>query len=309
MKEDDKYFQFPLFLLRDLWTDKRKALNNIIEYGLYYFAVKSKYDKENVARQLMYCYYHERANLTNDLSVLTDEYAENGQIDISEEYCGFVYDDINYAETETEQLLQIFKTDSDFENKAIKFYKIRQAFKFMNLKGNYKYTVEKGKKIHSMIPAGEPMPMVNKYHVFEFRDNEKTELELMLFAANIAIRSIIGTSTHAKTNKEMILCRSFGYKSIKHVPEKMPEVYKKYSNRYHIDKVLQHLKINNWNLIFYSNNMRGLYVGIKNRISLENLIETAEMKKKKNKLQALKAKEKAIQEKVLKKIEQQRTQQ
>lgn len=301
MKQDDKYFQFPLFLLRDLWTDKHKALNNIIDYGLYYFAVKSKYDKENVARQLIYCYYRERDNLTNDLIVLIDEYAENGQIDIDEGYSGFV-SDIKYAETETEQLLQIFETDSDFENKAIEFHKIRQAFKFIGVTGNYYSALRIGKKIHSMIPAGEPMPMVNKHHVFEFRDNDKTELELMLFAANIAIRSIIGTGTHAKTNKAMILCRSFGYKSIKQIPDKMPEVYKKYSNRYHIDKVLQYLMLYNWNLIFYSNNMRGIYVGIKNRISLEELIETAERKKKKNKLQALKAKEKAIKEKVLIKI-------
>ena len=31
---DEKYFQFPLFLMRDLMTDKNKVLNDIIRYGL-----------------------------------------------------------------------------------------------------------------------------------------------------------------------------------------------------------------------------------------------------------------------------------
>ncbi|MEI8274213.1 MAG: hypothetical protein WCG08_16490 [Paludibacter sp.] len=305
---NDRYFQFPLFLLRELMIDKNKALNDIIRYGLYSFAEKINPDLNEVIRQLMYCYYRNRADLPNDLIDLIESYIDTEKLLTDEDYNGFNGTEFN-PEFETEQLTEIFQSDSEFEAMAIEFYKIRQAYSFMSITGNYQNCLSVGRQIQANIQKGEPMPMINKSQLFEYRDEDKTEFELMQFAVNIAIRSIIGEKTHSKTNKEMILCRAFGYKTKNHLPETMPHIFRKYLNRYHIDKVLQKIEIGNWNLIFYANNMRGMYIGFKSKISLEKLIEIAEMKREKKKLEDLKQAKKIAQEKVLKKIVLQRTQQ
>lgn len=302
MKTENRYFQFPLFLLRDLMTDKNKAMNNIIRYGLFSFAEKSKYDINDVIRQLIYCYYRNRAEIWDDLYQMVDSHVQSGDIEIDEDYSGFKGWAEFDPEIETLSIEEIFKTDSAFRDKAIDWHRVRQSYSFMQIEGDYQNAFNVGKKIHSTIPAGEPMPMVDKKLLFEFRDSEKSEFEMMQFVVNIGIRSIIGEKNFVKTNKLMILCRAFGYNTIKDLPNQMPDVYYKYSKRYHIDKVLERLELDNWNLHFYSHNIRGIYVGFKKKISLEDLIRFAEMKKRKNKIQDLKNAKKAAREKVLQQI-------
>ena len=307
---DKKYFQFPLFLLRDLMTDKHKALNNIISYGLYAYSETLQPEIKQVMTQLMYCYYRNQKEMPKDLLRTMQRYIDNETLLLDEDYNGFVGNNKEFnPEYEIEQLTPIFEADIDFQNKAIEFYKIRQAYNYIGVTGDFENSLKVGKQIQSTIPKGEPMPMINKNQLFEYRDDEKTEFELIQFAVNIAIRSIIGQSSYTKTNKQMILCRAFGYSTIKYLPETMPAIYYKYSNRYHIDKVVQKLEIDNWNLSFYASNMRGMYIGLKDKISLENLIETAEMKKEKTKIENLKAVKKLAQHKALIKIRQQQTQQ
>ncbi len=302
---DDRYFQFPLFLLRDLMTDKKSTLNDIIKYGLYSYSETIQTNMIDVITQLMYCYYRHRNDLTGNLQKSMQLYIGNGKLCLDEDYCGFDSNNF-YPENEINQLTEIFKNDIDFQNEAIEFIKIRKSYSYFGVDGDYEKCIIVGKEIQSEIPKGEPMPMVNKNQLFEFRDNDKTEFELMQFAVNIAIRSIIGERSYSKTNKQLILCRAFGYNTIKHLPESMPEVYRKYSNRYHIDKVLQRLEVDNWNLIFYGRNIRGIYIGIKKRISLEKLIEVAEKKKYKTRIEELKATKKATLQKVLNDIQKQK---
>ena len=53
-EEDKNYFQYPLFLLRDLLTDKHKCLNNIIDYGVYAFANSFEIDPYYLAERTLY---------------------------------------------------------------------------------------------------------------------------------------------------------------------------------------------------------------------------------------------------------------
>ena len=280
----EQYFQFPLFLMRDLLENKEQALNNILYYGAYSFSQKLYSDVNAAAKQLMYEYY--RGNLPNDLRNMITKYINDEKIEIDECYYGFS-DTVFNPEVEISQLLEIWKTDTGFMNKALEFHKMKLVFNFIGITGNYKYVYDAGAKIHESINPKEPMPMIKKNTLFEYRDNDKTEFELMQLACYIGIRSIIGKKSYCKTNKKMILCRAFGYSSNKNLPEVMPDLYYKYSNRYHIDKVLKSLEFNTWNLHFYSSQMRGLYVGVKNKISLETLVLNAETNKQKNKIQQL----------------------
>jgi len=315
MGTDERYLQFPLCMLRNLFTDKKKTIDDIIEYGIYRFAKTIKYELYYVAQQLMYCYYRKQGDLTNDLYKTIQSYVDDEIIYLDEDYNGFSGTEFK-AETEIEQILQIFgydpmtdeidktKCDIDFYNNAIEFYQIRQAYSFLGITGDYDYCLKRGKEIEKTIPEHEPYPSVNRDLFFEFRDHEKTEFDLMQFACYIGLRSILGKNSYCKTNKEMILCRAFGYISHEHLPETMnPDIkalFDKYSKRYHIDKVLQSLELK-WNILTYSHNNRGMYIGLEKKISLETMIFQAETKKKKNQIDELKkrkheAREKALQQ-------------
>jgi len=299
---NERYLQFPLFLIRELFSDKNKAINNIINYGIYRFSKKQNYSIEEVARQLMYGYY--RKGLTTQLRAVIERYVGIGKIEIDEDYNGFNGITFN-PDTETEQILPLFETDSDFKELAIEYYLLKQAYSFLGLNGNFDNCLKEGKRIEKLIPLHDPFPMVNKKLLFEFRDNPKTEFDIAQFAAFISVRSILGVKLYCRANKEMIVCRMFGYASKKQLPNhmnpKLKELFDKYSNRYHIDKVLQCLELN-WNIRIYSKNMRGLYVAVKNKISMDNLALIAERKKKINQINALKAEKNQAKEKALQQL-------
>jgi len=302
---DERYLQFPLCLLRNLFADKLKTINDIIEFGIYRFSKKQDYNLLEVARQMMYCFYRKQGDLTNDLRRMIQRYIDSENIQIDDDYNGFSGSEFN-PETEIGNIMELFNTDNNFMEKAIEFYQIRQACSrdLLNITCNFDYVLKHGKEIEKTIPEGEPYPSINKSLFFDFRDHEKTEFDMMQFACYIAIRSILGEKPYCRTNKEMILCRAFGYKSNKELPATMnpviKELFDKYNKRYHIDRILQSLELN-WNILIYSHNIRGLYIGLSKKITLESMIVQAETKKKKKQIDALKkrkdeAREKALQQ-------------
>jgi hypothetical protein len=149
------------------------------------------------------------------------------------------------------------------------------------------------------------MPMISKSLLFDFRDNEKKEIDLIQLVSYIAVKSILGVKSFVKTNKMHIVCRMFGYSSVKHLPVKMPtninSLFLKYSNRYHIDKVLMQLELN-WNVITYSNKIRGMYIAMSNKTSIEQLALLAETRKHKNRIAEHKKKKKEATAKALEQL-------
>jgi hypothetical protein len=307
---DERYLQFPLCMLRNLLTDRKKTIDDIIDFGIYHFSKSVKYDLSEVARQMMYCFYRKQSDLTNDLRRMIQRYIDSEKIYFDEEYSGFSGIGSEFkAELELDQILPLFETDKTFKEKAIEFYQIRQACSrdLLNITCNFDYVLKHGKEIERTIPANEPYPSINKSLFFKFRDHEKTEFDLMQFACYIGIRSILGIKPYCRTNKKHILCRAFGYTSVKHLPDTMnpdiQELFNKYLNRYHIGRILQSLELN-WNILIDGHNMKGMYIGVKNlekKFTLENMISYAETNKMKNKIDALKkqkdeAREKALQQ-------------
>ena len=108
MKSNEKYLQFPLFLIQGLFTDKKKTINDIINYGIYRFAKQMKYDLSDVAKQLMYGYF--RGGLTNDAKKAIQKYVNAEMIEIDEDYNGFSFENFN-PETSIEQILKIFESE------------------------------------------------------------------------------------------------------------------------------------------------------------------------------------------------------
>jgi hypothetical protein len=241
-----------------------------------------KYDLYNVARQITFEFY--RGDLSPDIRRQLNKY-DFEEFGKDEDYNGF--SGANFEpESQIQELLIAFENNNKLKELCIEFHCIRQSLKTLSLNGNITGILQCAKVTEKAIPPKAIMPMIGKHILFHFRDNNKTEKELAQLLAYIAIRSIIGEKAYVKTNKLLIICRMFGYSSIKAIEGiQVTELYKKYSNRYHIDNTLKALELD-WNICIYSNRTRGLFISINNKFSLQKLVEVAEQKKRSNRLKA-----------------------
>ncbi len=286
MKTEEKYLQFPLFLLRNLFIDKHKTINDIFKYGIYKYSKTVKYELYEVARQLMYVYYRLTSYLPNDLLECLEKHIDDGEIVLDEDYNGFSGSEFN-PEQEIECLLKLFDADEDFKAKSIELYQIKIAYKNLGFTPIYNFSLKGSKVIELLIPDKEVMPMVSKSLLLDFRDNNKTEYELIQFAAYISVRSIIGKNKFYGATKMRIIRRMFGYKGEDDLPDKLPIkinlLFDKYVQRHHWEKIRNILE-KNWNVMFYSNNLGCSWVAIQTeKFTIKNLIYYAELEKKKNK--------------------------
>lgn len=292
-----KYMQFPVTLLRDLTVNKFEAIDKMIVCGLYRFASLNVPTPEAVARQLAYDMYRDK--LTGELDEYIVEFIRADQLTFNENYRGFSGFGMFEPEDEISELQTLFDVDDTFYQLAIEHYQIHAVFEAgknvldVNV-GNAAGTYELGKEICEA-NEGKPFAMVSKDVCFIFRDNEKSEFELMCFAAHAAVNSIVGKKLYCCTNKGHILARMFGYGSIKHLPKRLPidiaPLYEKYSTRHHWEKLRDHLKVD-WHWVL-SPGFRSYYVSKWNKSKPYKLVESElkkiiEANKFKNKLKKLK---------------------
>lgn len=279
-----RYLQFPLFLVKGMFTNKVETINQILNFGIYKYSQAIKYDLTNVARQVIYRHY--RGDLNHEIWQQIQKHNIEC-IGFDEDYKGFV-NGLFEATDEVTELLTIFEADTKLKDLCIEQYCIWQAFEWFALKGNSISIAKIGKQIQKQIPKREVMPMLAKHILMHYRDNDKTEFEIAQLLSYVAVKSTIGKSGYAKTNKQHIVSRMFGYASIKSTNgQTITDMHKKYLNRYHIDKVLTKLQLD-WNVCVYANNLRGMYVSVKSKIPLDKLVIIAEQKKESNRIKELK---------------------
>jgi hypothetical protein len=309
MKKNDemnleRYFLVPVFLLRGLTSNKEKALNGMIDFGVYNLSKKIKFNGDvddelyEGARQLMYCYYRRPELIPTEILLKLEHYIDIDKVALDENYNGF--DGSNFKpEYELEGLLRVAHTDPIFYDQIIHFGKLKSTFSLLSIDGSMDAAYKNAQEIEKKMGEKEPMVMINRDHAFNFRDSEKSEFELMTFAVYLGIRSILGEKSYCKTTKQMILARAFGFKDHSELMMNKPKLYDKYNNRYWFDKVLAEIENGNWNIITYSYRMRGLYIGYSKKISLEKLIEKVESKRAKSKVEGLKKKKQLIRKNII----------
>ena len=287
-KREERYLQFPISLIRDLVEDKQSAIGRIFNAGIVKVSDSFKIGLLDASRQVIYDIYRSNSALSDELKSQL-RYLESEIIGKNEDpFISGQFDALD----EVDELLQEMIVDDTLKNLVCDHYRHQQALKFLGISQSDSVNSRaKGRKILSKIPSKEPNAMINTRHLFNFRDNEKSDYELIQLSAFIGIKSIIGKKAFCKTNKSLIIARMLGYASIKCIPEDLKgraaEIFKKYSIRYHMDKLLVDLQLN-WNVLVYSNHMRGLYVAIDGKINLQSLVKQAEEKKRKNQVQKLK---------------------
>jgi hypothetical protein len=301
--KNTKFLQFPLFLWRNLFTDPyvrpniKNIVNDIFDVGICRYAEKlvcnHKVSPDEAARQLMYDYSRNPTALTSELIDKIKYYIARNELTISEDN-GFTECWTKFEPFfEIEELNKIFKNDNDFAEKTIKHTAIHRAIRFYELK-SYISNLERFsnyQKILEIIPERDPWPMINIELLLKLYEPQ-TEYELSQIAGYIGINSILGKKPYWKSNKKLILARMFGYSTYEHLrkAELMPgvdELVKKYSNRYHMDKLLTFLELH-WNLLIDGKGQRGLWIGNKNKIQIDAFYRAIQTNKKKQKLHELK---------------------
>ena len=271
-----RYVQFPLFLLHDILTDKNETINKILNYGIYHYAMAIEYDLNNVARQI--CYHNYRRSLDKDIIAQLNKY-DFEFFGNDEEYNGFV--GANFIpEDEMIELLELFESDPLLKATCIEYYRINQAFKLLNLTGDASTIKATVKGIKSQIKPRQVFPMIGTHLLFNYRDSDKSEYDIIQLMAYVSISSIIGVKPFAKTNKQFILKRMFGENSA-------DDARDKYEKRYHWEKLIFKLQTN-WKVNIYSNRTRGIWVSIGKKYPLPILIEHAEKVKAKNSIKNFK---------------------
>jgi len=301
-EHNNLYIQFPLFLIRGIFADKNAVINKILDYGCYQYSKRLEYSTIDVAKQLIYDLYSDKlgAALTECVKALNSDI-----IGCNEDYRGSFAFGLDFQPSdEIEEMLTHLDNDNFFTKKAVEYYQMNQVLKSFGINGNIEDMLNKGKQIEMEIPAKEPMPMLNVKMLLNFRDKDKTEFDIAQFMAYMAINSIIGTKQFAKTNKNHIISRMFGFSSIKTIPPNLSkdvrELINKYSKRYQIDKLLRQLELA-WSISTYSYRMRCLYVG--KNVSLEMMALAGESRRPKVKEERLKKDKDEARKKALRQIE------
>jgi 6-pyruvoyl-tetrahydropterin synthase len=265
-KEEYKYFDVPITMLRGLADNKKKTLRDITRYGAYTLTKTKKMTgrpERDFIVQFIYAYYNKPDSLTMELADKMEEAIDEGMFHVDEDHNGFAAGEgrkLN-VDGEVHDLERIFEDDKEFQDMVIKFGKAKDAYQFYDMKKDFSYIFDWALEMEKTIPDNSPTVGIPQKKLKEFYSQEKTELEIMTFAAYLAIRSILGTKKYCRTTKEMILARTFGFRNMAELNQNPPTLYAKYSKRYWIDKLLA--EVREWNIHIYSTNegLRGMYVG------------------------------------------------
>ncbi len=163
-----------------------------------------------------------------------------------------------------------------YKYRGSKADKMMAAGKFLGITYNaFTARYDDGSKLFNSIPPKPPMTSINKNMLFDFRDNSKTEFEIICFFAFIAIRSILQTKSYVKMDNQYLFTRMAGWRSVNNeIP--FPTHLLKYLNRYQIDKIFNELQT--WGLKYYARHTRGYYVSFD--LTFEELVTKAEEKRK-----------------------------
>jgi hypothetical protein len=159
---------------------------------------------------------------------------------------------------------------------------IEQSMKYFGLiGGNMADMAKSGKILFDTFSLKNPMLSINKEKLMQYYKEEKTAFEVLVFRAECAIRSILGTKPYTKVTNDYLIARMYGFRNVADFQNNESHVLP----RYQLDKIKLELQIH-WYLIYYSRQTRGFYVSYS--LPLEKLIYHAELNRATYKAKELK---------------------
>jgi hypothetical protein len=167
--------------------------------------------------------------------------------------------------------------------------------------GNALSNYRTGKKLFESFPENSPKAGINKDRLFDFYKNPKTDEEIAVLLAFLALKSIIGAKPYSKATNQYLIARMGGYVSINEMPEPLPLPLAKFTTRRKLDKIKYELQAN-WSVNIYAQHTHGFYVSIDHTFTLDKLVFEAEKRKQSNKEKFLKQRKEEARLKALNKL-------
>jgi hypothetical protein len=285
---ESKFLRFPIKLLPSLIFEKEEALKKMILYGVYEYAKRTieksihNYKLEHILGDFIYKFHQKELtkSLNNKINVLI----ESGKFEPSVDYRSFF--DGKIGEEEIVALYNIVEQDFTLKNEILDFWIIKQSAEFFNFdKMDIDSCISIGQECENLLVEKEPPTGLRIDIALDFLNNEKTEHEWIQLTAFLAVKTIMGGKGHCRIYKNTLLYRMLGFMQVSGVvlDKREIEFYNKYYPRYQYDKLKIEL-IYAWNLLFVGpNKPKGNYVGFKNKITAEKLMQIAYEKTAKGK--------------------------
>jgi hypothetical protein len=265
-----RYIQFPLCLLRETYPNPVRGLDLILAYGIVNFALRQKYNMQDVVRQMFYDYYR-NSEIMEPWLYRRIQSLEDGYSIILDDTSRFVEGKFNFAELEDiEYIIEQINSDPELKEATILNYQLHQAIDFLNVESWSSddilkhYAEAKTLKAEFERKYGpDAMPTCKPSQLVDFRNNTKN---IDLLRANIACRSILGQKSFASTNKNAIVRRMIGAKNDEVLQDFLDEntqpTYALYSKRYYFDKLKNALCERNFLMFLSRPHKRSIYISL-----------------------------------------------
>jgi len=177
---------------------------------------------------------------------------------------------------------------------------MKSAETFFGVKlGDLNGSIDNGLWLFDNLPLKSPMTGITKNVLFDFYKGSPTKEEIAFLVGHLALKSIIGKKTYSRVTKEFLLCRMAGFVSQKEMSG-LPEYLKKYTIRWHFDKLKFELT-QRYGWLTYGRYTRGFFVS--QELSLKELIRNVEIKRQKYRLAEQKREQDEALSEVLKELE------
>lgn len=277
------YIRFPISFIRDMLVDKEAGIKKMILYGYSLVADKSEIDEWNAYQQVMYCFYRysasgdeepdaNRNSLPNCICSEMTNYVNNGLLDIDDSHFGFDVTGESNIDHETKQLIELGKDNPKFHNMVMDFHRVRQTADLFSIKINdYNTMLEEYRKYCGRDTMKTRMVSVKLSQLLEYLFQRKTEAQLMVFAAYMGVKAIIGKEPFKRTTIPYIIANMFGCMNevelqtmlVKPGNETLLELHKKYTTRKRFDKIKDELQEGNFIPEWLPHKKAGTFVSCK----------------------------------------------
>lgn len=291
MNKSARYFFIPIWMLRDIAVNRKKVIEYIFMYGIYNFSKTADLDDDDMLIKFIYASQRKEhlipESLKSDIKNIRSDFFEldNEAFNIFGEFT---------AEEIKEILSEIFEEDSSLEERVIEVARVIASLDFFSMKVNVEVAIDYGNYAESFDEERYPKVMVNRDKLFEFYNNEKKERELIKYAVNLSILSLLGKKKgFMNTNKAMIFARAFGYRDHKEIAELefKPDLYEKYTTETVSKNILNEVEEEWYVHAYRKRGMRGVYIANKTHMSREDLVMGVAIKRHKSKINKMKDEE------------------
>lgn len=144
--------------------------------------------------------------------------------------------------------------------------------------GNAAIAYDQGSNLFYELPKNSPMVGISKSILFDFYLNPKTEFDIAVLCAFLAVKSILGYKPYVKTTNDFLISRMAGYARVDEITDQIPDPLVKFTIRRMLDKIKLELQTS-WGVNIYARYTRGFYVSIETIFPLEKLVLEAEKRR------------------------------